>query len=131
MDWIHDAVAVLAFAYAACVGSMAATAITLRSAADVQVLVMAYALVFASGIALRNAGRPLVAFGQLLLTLVPIFATCIATGSMALLVLAAILPGIALGMGAVTIKIFGTLAAAGQAGRGMPLDGGTAAAAGA
>ena len=110
MEWIHDAVAMLAFAYAACVGSMAATALSLPSAGDIRVLVVAYALVFASGIALRNAGRPLVAFGQLLLTLVPIFAMCVITGSEALLALAAILPGIALGMGAVTIKVFKTLA---------------------
>ena len=55
-----------AFSYAFLAGLVAATAIYERSGGSVETLTVTYALVYGVGISARNAGRPMIAIGQLI-----------------------------------------------------------------
>ncbi len=69
-----------AFSYGLMVGALAATTLYVGAPAYAQVLTVAYAFAFGVGIAARNAGRPAVAIGQLLLATVPTAAWGLAAG---------------------------------------------------
>ncbi|MEO7738702.1 MAG: EAL domain-containing protein [Novosphingobium sp.] len=61
-----------AFAYAGAVSALAALAVINDVKLEAQVLLIVVAVAYATGIAARNAGRPFIAIGQLLVILVPL-----------------------------------------------------------
>jgi diguanylate cyclase (GGDEF)-like protein len=72
-------------------------------------LTISYALVYGVGIAARNAGRPVMAVGQLLLSSVPILVVCLAIGGLVHYVLAGIVVFLIFGMVSVTMNVFHVL----------------------
>ncbi len=68
-----------AFAYAASLGAIASLAVYLETLGAVQMLLVVVAVSYATAIAARNAGRPVVALGQLLLVLAPLSAAMVAS----------------------------------------------------
>jgi diguanylate cyclase (GGDEF)-like protein len=61
-----------AFSYALSVGMLAAMCVNENVSGTVQVMAVTNAVGYGAGIAARNAGRPLIAIGQLILTLLPV-----------------------------------------------------------
>lgn len=61
-----------AFSYALSVGMLAALCVNENVSGTVQVMAVTNAVGYGAGIAARNAGRPLIAIGQLVLTLLPV-----------------------------------------------------------
>ncbi|MCW1430012.1 putative bifunctional diguanylate cyclase/phosphodiesterase [Novosphingobium sp. JCM 18896] len=61
-----------AFAYAGAVGALAALATAHNVLFEAQMVIVAFAVSYATAIAPRNAGRPVIALGQLLLVLAPL-----------------------------------------------------------
>ncbi len=61
-----------AFAFAGAVGLVAAISVYHKVDSDAQLAVVAYAVAYATAIAARNAGRPFIAIGQLLMVLAPL-----------------------------------------------------------
>ena len=100
-----------AFAFAGFIGMIACATLLRDAPGEVQVLALCYAFVFTAGVSVRRAGRPLLAIGKLVVTLLPVFVACITIGSPALLMLAATIPCMAVGIGNLTIGVFRTLAA--------------------
>jgi diguanylate cyclase (GGDEF)-like protein len=98
-----------AFTYAFLSGL--AAALTLRPGGDghVETLMVAYALVYGVGISARNAGRPKIAVGQLLLSVVPIIAASLVVGGLVFYVLAGALFFTIFGVMAITSNVFHTL----------------------
>jgi diguanylate cyclase (GGDEF)-like protein len=77
-----------AFTYAFLYGAIAALTLLYRPGAEVEILIVANALCYGIGVSARNAGSPLIANGQLVLTFLPMFLVCLAIGSLPLVVLA-------------------------------------------
>ncbi len=75
-----------AFSYAFVIGLIAALTIWNNASAEVEVLMVANALCYGVGICARNAGRPTIAMGQLILVCLPIMFAALAAGSIAFLV---------------------------------------------
>ncbi len=61
-----------AFAYSLLIGGLAALTVILDLHEGLQLLMVANAVGYATGIAARNAGRPIIAIGQLLFTMTPV-----------------------------------------------------------
>lgn len=61
-----------AFSYALTVGVLAAIAIARHVEVEIQILLVANAIIYGVGISARNAGRPFIAIGQLFLSLIPL-----------------------------------------------------------
>jgi len=61
-----------AFAYSLLIGGLAALTVILDLHEGLQLLMVANAVGYATGIAARNAGRPMIAIGQLLFTMTPV-----------------------------------------------------------
>ncbi|HUQ12814.1 MAG TPA: EAL domain-containing protein [Novosphingobium sp.] len=78
-----------AWSYAFVLGLIAALTVRFAVDAKVQTLMLANAIGYGVGISARNAGRPLIAIGQLLFAILPPVVALIAEGSVAYLVLAA------------------------------------------
>ena len=70
-----------AFAYAGAVSIMASLAIWQNVMWEAQTLLAVFAVAYASSIAARNAGRPFIAIGQLLVVLSPVTAALLSSGS--------------------------------------------------
>ncbi|MEL7691371.1 putative bifunctional diguanylate cyclase/phosphodiesterase [Citromicrobium bathyomarinum] len=68
-----------AFSFALTLGSMAAYTIVVSSAPQVEVLMIANALGYGIGVSARNAGRPIIAIGQLAFSSLPIALAAFAT----------------------------------------------------
>ncbi|MCL6251736.1 EAL domain-containing protein [Altererythrobacter sp. KTW20L] len=98
-----------ALAYAAIIGLAAATAILHDVEQHLQILLVGYAMTLGAGIAMGNAGRPLIAVGQMVLTFLPISLACFTVGTMPLVVLGLILPALASGLTYVTFNVFSSL----------------------
>ena len=98
-----------AFSYALFIGLMAAVTVHLKSPPDVQMLMVCNAVGYAAAIAARNAGRLVIAIGQVVLSLGPICFVLVHQESPALLALAfsvfALLPAMVL----IALKVFRTL----------------------
>lgn len=101
---------VTAFAHALCTGLIAAYVLWLQPAAHVQVLAIAFAMVTACGVTARSAGRPFVAFGQLSVVVALVVGACLLVATPGLLLLALMLPLMAVALSAVTMQIFRVLA---------------------
>ncbi len=98
-----------AFAYALLAGVLAASTIYTGSDNHVEVLAIGYALAYANGISARNAGRPVIAIGQLLLGVLPVLIVSVMIATPALLVLAVTTTFMIFAMTAVTMTVFNTL----------------------
>jgi diguanylate cyclase (GGDEF)-like protein len=77
-----------AFSYSLVLSIIAAMTLVLGLPAELEVLMVANALGYGIGICARNAGRPIIAMGQLLLVAVPIMAACAYVGGLAMTLLA-------------------------------------------
>lgn len=98
-----------AYSYSLLVGALACATILTPTDAHVEVLATSYALAYSSGIAARNAGRPFIAIGQLLLSIVPVVVACFMVGTPALIVLGVTTSFMVLALGSITMNVFRTL----------------------
>jgi diguanylate cyclase (GGDEF)-like protein len=98
-----------AFSYSFLAGAIAALTIFLESGTHVEVLTFGYALAYANGTAARNAGRPVIAIGQLLFAVVPVLIACFVVASTALLVLGVTTTLMLFAISSITLSVFHTL----------------------
>jgi diguanylate cyclase (GGDEF)-like protein len=98
-----------AFSYSFLTGVIAALSIVLGSDSHVETLTFGYALAYGNGTAARNAGRPMIAVGQLLFAVVPILLACFYIATPALLVLGVTSIFMVMAMIAITMNVFRTL----------------------
>ena len=98
-----------AFSYSFLTGTVAALTIFFDAPPHVQVLTFGYALAYGNGTSARNAGRPLIAIGQLLLAVAPVLAACFSIATTPLLVLGGTTLAMLFAMVAITMNVFRTL----------------------
>lgn len=98
-----------AFSFALASGLVGAFTLLERTNSHVEVLVIVYTVAYGVAIASRNAGRPLIAIGQLLLALIPVIVTCFYIGTIGLIALGSLLIFMALAMSSITMNIFNVL----------------------
>jgi diguanylate cyclase (GGDEF)-like protein len=98
-----------ALTYALLAGLIGAVTLGSGEGSHLPTLTISYALVYGVGIAARNAGRPVMAVGQLLLSSVPILAVALALGGLVHYVLAGIVVFLIFGMVSVTMNVFHVL----------------------
>ena len=95
-----------AFAYALALGTIAAITLLVSAPASVEVLLIANATCYGVGICARNAGRPTIAMGQLLLVCAPIIVASFWIGTIPFYALAANMLLLIPAMAAITMKVF-------------------------
>ncbi len=98
-----------AFSYAFLVGLMAALTTAYKVDRVVELLCVAYAIAYGTGIAARNAGRPVIAVGQMLLALSPLFGISLFHGEFLFLVFAATVALLVPAMMSITFNVFNVL----------------------
>ncbi len=98
-----------AFSYSFLIGLIAALTVLVHAPPAAQLLMVANAVGYATGIAARNAGRPAIAIGQMLLTLAPILTVLALSGDLALRVLALSMLLLAPAMMSITMNVFRVL----------------------
>ncbi len=98
-----------AFAYSTLMGLIAAMSVVLDVGPAVTLLMVANGIGYAVAIAARNAGSPIIAIGQMILTLAPICLALIYTGDPALIALAVSIIILVPGMSSITFKVFRAL----------------------
>ncbi|MEO6386733.1 MAG: EAL domain-containing protein [Croceibacterium sp.] len=98
-----------AFTYAFLAGLVAALTIYFNSGNQLQTLTVTYALVYGVGISARNAGRPAIAIGQLLLSALPIIVVGPLVGGVVFYVLSGTMIIVLIGVMSITMNVFRTL----------------------
>ncbi len=98
-----------AFAYSLTLGLIAASTMLLEVSIGIELLMVANAVGYGVGICARNAGRPFIALGQLLLVVVPIMAACLAIGGVAMYLLALNMALLLPAMSSITLNVFKVL----------------------
>jgi diguanylate cyclase (GGDEF)-like protein len=98
-----------ALSYALLAGLIGALTLAVGDFHHLPLLTISYALVYGVGIAARNAGRPVMAVGQLLFSSLPIVVACLVFGSAPLYVLAGIVVFLIFGMISITVNVFNVL----------------------
>jgi diguanylate cyclase (GGDEF)-like protein len=98
-----------AFSYALLAGIVAALTLLDPATGHAQTLMVTYALVYGVGISARNAGRPVIAIGQLLLSALPIMVVSLMVGELVFYVLAGTMVFVILGVMSITFNVFRTL----------------------
>lgn len=98
-----------AFSYAFALGVIAAITVVYDAGASVQVLMIANAVCYGTGICARNAGSPTIAFGQLTLVCLPIMAAALWIGSLAYVALFVTMLLLFPAMMAITLNVFTVL----------------------
>jgi diguanylate cyclase (GGDEF)-like protein len=98
-----------AFSYASVVGIIAAATIFLDLEPHAQLLMVGYAIGYGVGISARNAGRPIIAIGQLFLSLFPSILVCFFTGNVILITLAVTMSMLLPAMVSITFNVFDVL----------------------
>ncbi len=98
-----------AFTYALLSGVVAALTVYDPRGGHIQTLMVTYALVYGVGISARNAGRPMIAVGQLLLSALPIMIVGVIVGGPVFYVLAGTMVFVILGVMSITFNVFRTL----------------------
>jgi diguanylate cyclase (GGDEF)-like protein len=98
-----------AFTYAFLAGLVAALTIYEDPGGHIQTLTVTYALVYGVGISARNAGRPMIAVGQLLLSALPIMIAGPMVGGAAYYVLSVTMVFVIFGVISITFNVFHTL----------------------
>ncbi len=98
-----------AFTYSAILGVFAAMTVSYDLPATAQLLVVAYAIGYGTGIAARNAGRPSISIGQMVLIFTPINIALWDGADPAHRALAVAIVLLWFGMISITMKVFNTL----------------------
>ena len=98
-----------AFTYSAVLGVFAAMTVWYQLPATAQLLMVAYAIGYGTGIAARNAGRPSISIGQMILIFTPINIALWSNPDIAYRALAVAIVLLWLGMISITMKVFNTL----------------------
>ena len=98
-----------AFSYSLLIGIIAALTVALDAPAVVQLLMVSNAVGYATGIAARNAGRPSIAIGQMVLVFLPLCIALAMQDDLALRVLAASIMLLAPAMVSITLNVFRVL----------------------
>nr|WP_250893691.1 EAL domain-containing protein [Croceibacterium selenioxidans] len=98
-----------AYTYALLSGILAALTVYDTSGGHIQTLTVAYALVYGVGISARNAGRPLIAVGQLVLSALPIMVVGPIVGGIVYYVLSITMFFVIFGVMSITFNVFRTL----------------------
>ena len=98
-----------AFSYAFLAGLVAALSIYIGVGGPIETLTVTYALVYGVGISARNAGRPVIAVGQLLLSALPIMVVGPLTGNVVFYVLSGTMVFVIFGVMSITFNVFRTL----------------------
>ncbi|MGE3690958.1 MAG: putative bifunctional diguanylate cyclase/phosphodiesterase [Novosphingobium sp.] len=98
-----------AFGYAALLGALGALTVSLHVAYEAQLLMVCNTVGYAVAISARNAGRPVIAIGQMLLTLAPLTLVLLMTDDFALQTLAVSILLLMPAMTTVTVNVFRTL----------------------
>ncbi|WP_271438487.1 putative bifunctional diguanylate cyclase/phosphodiesterase [Pontixanthobacter luteolus] len=98
-----------AFSYAFVIGCVAAMTLVMEAGAAVEVLMIANAMCYGVGICARNAGRPVIALGQLLLVVFPVFVAALIIGTLPFLFLALNMLLLIPAMASITMNVFKVL----------------------
>jgi diguanylate cyclase (GGDEF)-like protein len=98
-----------AYSYAIALGMLATICVYVGADHTVEVMTVVNAVGYATGIAARNAGRPLIAIGQLVLTLVPLIAALATRAEPAMLTLGLTIFLLIPAMMLISLKVFGIL----------------------
>jgi diguanylate cyclase (GGDEF)-like protein len=98
-----------AFAYSLVLGLVAAATMLFELPAAIELLMVANALGYGIGICARNAGRPFIALGQLILVVLPIMLACIMLGGLAMVLLAVNMLLLLPAMSSITLNVFKVL----------------------
>ncbi len=98
-----------AFTYALMVGVVAALAVYLDAPVVAQLMTVCNAMCYGVGIAARNAGRPAIAIGQLVLAMLPPVIAFFLVGTFAYIVLAISVALVMPAMIGITLNVFRTL----------------------
>ena len=108
-DFLRNTFWVGAIAYAANAGLTAGLALHIENHPHIAILMISFALIFGAGIAVGNAGRPVIAIGQMCLTFLPICIAALINGTLPMLALAIVLPCMTAALTFVTLGIFTSL----------------------
>ena len=95
-----------AFSYALLLGAIAAMTMWFQSAQPAAVMMIANALCYGVAVSSRNAGRPMIAFGQLVLVCLPIMFVSVMLGTMASLTLFVTILFLIPAMASITMNVF-------------------------
>lgn len=98
-----------AFSYAFLLGVISAITVVYEAGAAVEVLMIANAVGYGTGICARNAGSPTIAFGQLTLVCLPIMGAALWIGSLPYLALFVTILLLIPAMMSITLKVFTVL----------------------
>ncbi len=98
-----------AFAYSLVLGLIAAATMLLKLPTGIELLMVTNALCYGVGICARNAGRPFIALGQLLLVVVPVMLACLMLGGIAMFLLAVNMVLLLPAMSSITLNVFNVL----------------------
>ena len=98
-----------AFSYAFLLGAISAITVVYEAGAAVEVLMIANAVGYGTGICARNAGSPTIAFGQLTLVCLPIMGAALWIGSLPYLALFVTILLLIPAMMSITLKVFTVL----------------------
>jgi len=98
-----------AFSYAFVLGTMAAITVVLQADVGVQALMLANAIGYGIGICARNAGRPAIAMGQLVLACGPVMLGAVWVGSLAYVFMGLTMSLLIPAMGSIVANLFGEL----------------------
>ncbi len=98
-----------AFSYALFLGLLGAMTVHYKVAAEVQLLMVCNAVAYAVAIAARNAGRPTIAIGQLVLALGPVCFVLARKSDPSLIALAITIVALLPAMTSITLNVFRTL----------------------
>jgi len=98
-----------AFSYAFLVGLIAAATIGFQLDPEIQLLMVSYAIAYGVGISARNAGRPIIAIGQLFLSLFPVIIVCAISGNVVQTTIAVTMALLLPAMVSITFNVFDVL----------------------
>ncbi|HSG34455.1 MAG TPA: EAL domain-containing protein [Sphingomonadaceae bacterium] len=98
-----------AFSYAFLVGLIAAGTIGYELNPSVQLLMVSYAIAYGVAISARNAGHPMIAIGQLFLSLLPIIIVCALAGDLVHITIAVTMGLLLPAMVSITFNVFDVL----------------------
>lgn len=98
-----------AFTYALAIGTVAAMTLWYEAGAEASVMMVANALCYGVAVSARNAGRPTIAAGQLMLVCLPICAAAIAVGTAVSITLLVTIIFLIPAMASITMNVFKTL----------------------
>jgi len=106
---LHRAICLVALTYALLVGFVGLSVLLFGPGDSLQMLGVAFAMVFASAIAMRGASQPRLVLWQSALALMPLFFGSLYVASPATLVLAAMLPALAVAIRSLTLAVHTSL----------------------